>query len=149
MSYSRKTNVLLYGYQLCRTAITRSGCVKDVGVFFDTKLYFHNYVDFIFSECMKLLGLIRSIIFRFSSLDSLYVLYHTLVRSKLEYASVAWNSITSTDSAKLKRIQIKFASVCFCRFFRHVTYSYTSALQKLSLHPLSMRRHLYSGLSRP
>jgi hypothetical protein len=88
-SYSRKTNVLLYGYQLCRTAITRTSCVKDLGVSFDTKLYFHNHVDFIFSECMKLLGLIHSITFRFSSLNSLYVLYQTLVRSKLEYATVA------------------------------------------------------------
>jgi hypothetical protein len=70
MSYSRKPNVLPYGYQLCRTAITRNSCVKDLGVFFDTKLYFHNHVDFIFSECIKLLGLIHSITFRFSSLNS-------------------------------------------------------------------------------
>jgi hypothetical protein len=94
-------------------AITRTSCVKDLGVFFDSKLYFHNYVDILYSECIKLLGLIRLITFRFSSHDCLYVLYLALVRSKLEPASVAWNSITTTDSAKLERIQKKIASVCF------------------------------------
>jgi hypothetical protein len=43
-------------------------------------------------------------------------MYYILLRSKLEYASVVWNSVTSTDSNKLERIQQKFASVCFYRF---------------------------------
>jgi hypothetical protein len=33
-----------------------------------------------------------------------------LVRSKLEYASVAWNSVTITDSNKLEHVQRKFFS---------------------------------------
>jgi hypothetical protein len=115
MSYSRKTNVLSYEYQLCHTAIARTSSIKDLGVFIDSKLYFHNHVDSIFSECIKLLGLIRSITFRFASLDCLYALYFTLVRSKLEHSSVVWNSITSTDAKKLERIQQKFESVCFYR----------------------------------
>jgi hypothetical protein len=45
MSYSRKTNVLSYEYQLCHTAITCTSSIKDIGVFFDSKLYFHNHVD--------------------------------------------------------------------------------------------------------
>jgi hypothetical protein len=88
VSYSRKINVLSYVYQLRHAAITCTSSIKDLGVFFDSKLHFHNHVDFIFSECIKLLGLIRSITLRFSSPDCLYVLYVTLVRYKLEYASV-------------------------------------------------------------
>jgi hypothetical protein len=79
---------------------------------------------------MKLLGLIRSIVFRSSSLDCLYVLYFTLDRSKLEHASVVWNSITSTDANKLERIQQKFAFVGFYRVSPHVPYFYTPALEK-------------------
>jgi hypothetical protein len=116
MSYSRKTNVLSYEYSLGHSVITQTSSIKDLGVFFDSKLYFHNHVDFLFSKCIKLLGPIRSITFSFSSLDCLFVLYTALVRSRLEYASVVWNSITATDSKKLERIQQKFASVCFYRF---------------------------------
>jgi hypothetical protein len=52
----------------------------------------------------------------FSSLDCLYVLYHTLLRPYLEHASVVWNAITSTNANKLDPIQRTFASVCFYRF---------------------------------
>jgi hypothetical protein len=67
------------------------------------------------------------------------MLYCTLVRSKLEYASVAWNSITSTDASKLERIQRKFVSLCHRRFFSHLPYSYV-ALNHLEFHTLSDRR---------
>jgi hypothetical protein len=88
VAYTRKTNVLSYNYWLCHATITCAISIKDLGVFFDSKLHFHNHVDYAFSECAKLIGLIRSITYSFSSLECLYVLYFTLVRSKLEYASV-------------------------------------------------------------
>jgi hypothetical protein len=119
MPYSRKTNILSYEYQLCHTSIARTSSIKGLCVFFDSKLYFHTHVDFLFSKCIKLLGLIRSITFRFSSFDCLHMLYFTLVRSKLEYASVVWNSITST----------------------RVPHCYTFALEKLNLHPLRKQIH--------
>jgi hypothetical protein len=115
--------------------------IKDLGVFFDSKLHFHNHVDYIFNECMKLLGIIRSITFCFSSLECLYTLYLTLVRSKVEYASVVWNSVTSTDANKLERIQQKFASVCRYRFFPNISYTYAVALDKLGLSTSRERRH--------
>jgi hypothetical protein len=71
----------------------------------------------------------------------MFILYFTLVRSKVEYASVVWNSITSTDANKLERIQQKFTALCFKRFFPQVNYSYDSALKQLNLHTLQKRRH--------
>jgi hypothetical protein len=44
MSYSRKTHVLSYEYQLCATAVTRTSSIKDLGVFFDSKLYLISYI---------------------------------------------------------------------------------------------------------
>jgi hypothetical protein len=139
ISFSRKTNLLIYDYKLCQSSITRTDSITDLGIFLDSKLHFHTHVNHVFSCCIKLLGLVRSITFTFSSLDCMHRLYITLVRSKLEYGSVVWNSITSTEANKLERIQLKFASVCFYRFFPHVPYSYTFALEKLSLHSLHTR----------
>ncbi|KDR18918.1 hypothetical protein L798_06656 [Zootermopsis nevadensis] len=110
--FSRKTTTLIFDYKLFQSSITRTDTIKDLGIFFDSKLQFHNHVDHIFSHCIKLLGLVRTLTFSFSSLDCLYMLYVTLVRSKLEYASVVWNSITTTDANKLERIQQKFAALC-------------------------------------
>jgi hypothetical protein len=45
MSYSRKTNVLRYDYHLGHSVIARTSSIKDFGVFFDSKLYFHNHID--------------------------------------------------------------------------------------------------------
>jgi hypothetical protein len=145
--YSRKTNFLRYEYHICHAAITCTRNIKDLGVFFYLKLYSHNHVDFLFSECIKLLGLIRSITFTFSSLDCLYVLYFMLARSKLEYVSAVWNSIASTDANKLERIQQKFASVCFYRFPPRVLYTHNFALEKLSLCFLCKWRHHSDALS--
>jgi hypothetical protein len=93
ISFSRKTATLFFQYKLCHSSITRTNSIKDLGVFIDSKLHFHNHVDYIFSQCIKLLGLVRAITFPFSSIGSLYMLYCTLIRSKLEYASVVWNSV--------------------------------------------------------
>jgi hypothetical protein len=100
ISFSRKTNSIYFNYKLCNNLVTRSQCVKDLGVRLDCKLCFHQHIDCILSQGLKMLGFIRYIRSSFSTLESLLVLYSSLVRSKLEYASVVWNSITSTDSAK-------------------------------------------------
>jgi hypothetical protein len=68
-------------YKLRDSYITRTDCIKDLGVFIDSKLYFHSHVDYIFSQSIKLLGLIHNITFSFSTLDSLLILYFLLVRT--------------------------------------------------------------------
>jgi hypothetical protein len=69
-----------------------------------------------------------------------------LVRSKLEYASVAWYSVTITDSNKLERIQRKFAALCHKRFFQDVEYHYDNISEKLNLHTLHIRRRHFGAL---
>jgi hypothetical protein len=105
ISFPWKTNMISFGYKLCGSRINHTDTLKDLGIILDTKLYFHPHVDYIFSQALHLLGLIRVIIFSFSSIDSLLMLYFTLVRSKLEYASVAWNTLALSDANKLEHIQ--------------------------------------------
>jgi hypothetical protein len=88
ISSSRKTNTLIYDYKLCQSSMTRTDSIKDLGVFTDSKLRFHNHVDYIFSQCNKLMGLVFILTFSFSSLGRLYILYFTLIRSELEHAFV-------------------------------------------------------------
>jgi hypothetical protein len=43
--FTRKTNNIGFNYKLCNNLVTRSQCVKDLGVLLDCKLYFHQHVD--------------------------------------------------------------------------------------------------------
>jgi hypothetical protein len=104
--------VLNYQYRFGNLLILRTDYIKDLGIYIDCKLHFHHRVDFLFSHAMKLLKLIRTLTFSFSTTDSLLELYFVVVRSKLDCASVAWNSVTVTDSTKLEGTQIKFATLC-------------------------------------
>jgi hypothetical protein len=123
--FTTKKNMITCEQKLCASRIIPADTIKDLAVFLDSKLYFHQHVDYIFSQALKLLGLTRDVTFPFHLL-SLLMLYFTLVRSKLEYASVAWNTLTSTDANKLECIQRKFLAPCYNRLFPHIHYSYVT-----------------------
>jgi hypothetical protein len=57
-------------------------------VILDSKLLFHNHISYIFPPCIMSSVLIRSETFSFSSLECLYILRFTVVKSKPENASV-------------------------------------------------------------
>jgi hypothetical protein len=98
-----------------------------------------------FSHAVKLLWLIHTLIFSFSAIDNLLMLYFALFRYKLEYASLAWNSVTITDSNKLERVQRKSGALYHKRFFQDVEYHYNNILEKLNLQQLHIRRrHFYA-----
>jgi hypothetical protein len=113
----------------------------------DSKLHFHRHLDYLRSQALKLLGLIRFITYNFSSLHSLKVLYITLIRSKLEYASVAWNNLALADSNKLENILKKFASLCYNRFIQSNSFcEYEFMLNYLKFKTLYCRRQNLDAL---
>jgi hypothetical protein len=62
-------------------------------------------------------------------------------------SSVVWNSITTTDSAKLERIQRKFVTLCYTRFFNGVCdYKYEEILVRLNFLTLHLRRRHLDAL---
>jgi hypothetical protein len=147
ISFTRKTNSIYFNYKLCNNPVARSQCVKDLGVLLGCKLYFHQHINYIFSQSLKMLGLIQYITSSFSTLDSLVLLCSTLVRSKIEYASVAWNSITITDYAKLERIQRKVVALCYTKIFNGVCdYKYEDILVRLNFLTLHLRRRHLDAL---
>jgi hypothetical protein len=122
ISFTGKTNGFNYQYRLGNSFTLRTDCIKYLGVHIDCTLHFHHHVCFLFSHAMKLLGLVHIFMYCFSTIDSLLMQYFALVGSKLEYASVAWNTVAVTDSNELaalchKRCQyigkMKFADTAY------------------------------------
>jgi hypothetical protein len=118
----QRTILLSFDYKLCESPVTCTDSITDLEVLIDSKLHFHHHVDYIFSQTIRLLGLIRAV--TFSSIQSSDAVLH--VRPKLEYASVVWNSISCTDACKLEHIQRKFVFLCRRRFFNHNTITIMS-----------------------
>jgi hypothetical protein len=141
ISFTYKNNSIHFNYFLCDLLIVNTDCVKGLGVMLESKLHFHRRVECLHSQALKLLGPIYFIAYNFSSLDSLKVLYITLIRSKLEYASVVWNKLTSADYNKLENIQRKFGNLCYNRFIQPNSFcNYESMLNYLHFKTLYFRR---------
>jgi hypothetical protein len=62
--FTREMNTTALQYKLCGSCINHRDTIKNLGIFLDSKCYFHRHVDYIFS-----------------STNSLLMLYFTLVRS--------------------------------------------------------------------
>jgi hypothetical protein len=99
ISFTRKTNVLNYQYRLLRTLIMR----KDFDILI-VKLVFNIILMFFFTY------------FILSITDGLLMLCFALFRSKLEYGSVAWNSVPISDSNIYERTQRKSVTLCHNKF---------------------------------
>jgi hypothetical protein len=118
--FTRKTNSIHFNYFVGDLLTVRTDCLKDLVVMLASKLHYHRHVHYLHSQTLKLLGPIVSshIIFLPWIVKFVYI---TLILSKLEYASVAWNNLTLADSNKLENIQRKFANLCYNRFIQHNT----------------------------
>jgi len=133
-------NSTAFIYQLGLTYLAHSPYVKDPGVFLDRGLYFHSHVGHIVAQAFRVLGLICYIMSSISSTDTLVTMYYALVHSKLELASVAWNSVMLTDSSKTERVQKKFANLCNDRFlFKLGSKKYKEIFARLNIPPLHLR----------
>ena len=100
------------------------------------QIHYYNHLDCIFSQSIRMLDLIRTIIFFLFTLDSSLTFYLTLAGPDLKYGSTVWNSIPSIDAKNRKGVQRKFIALsqnpCFPR--GHITYEHFFKILKRHTH---------------
>lgn len=108
ITYSRSTKALPFCYKINNTFLSRTETVVDLGVTLDSKLLFDKHIEKILAKAMKTLGFLFRITKDFQSVKTLKVLFCSLVRSHLEYASQVWNPRYDKYINLLEKPQRKF-----------------------------------------
>jgi hypothetical protein len=86
-----------------------------------------------------MLGLVQTVTYSFSTLETSLMLYLELVSCELAYAAILWNSITSTDARKLENVHQNFIALCHNRFFTHDQVTDEDFLKFVNRHTLHAR----------
>jgi hypothetical protein len=140
MRLTLKRNPILNVYNINSHRLDIADKHTDLGIIIDSKLLFTFHVNSAVSNSRKILGMIK----RFGkglSVSALITVYIAFVRTKLEYASVIWNSIGKGSSDKIEAVQRKFFKyLCFVDKRNHEELSYADMCALFKLPCLADRR---------
>jgi hypothetical protein len=117
MSYTRKKVSIDNCYFIGNTPLKSVNTINDLGIIFDTSLSFGSHIRSLLSESYKMLGFVKRNTRSFQNLEAIMKLYQTLIRSKLEYCCVVWDSIPMSESDSLEILQNKFLRYLYLKRF--------------------------------
>lgn len=144
MTFSKRNpeNIIKYNYNIGGHILSSKSTIRDLGVIFDPKFSFNDHVVSICKSAFVILGLIRRLGNIFTNIRSIKLLYCSLVRSRLEYASVVWYPHVNYLSELIERVQKRFLRYAYYRAFGHYTMliPYHELLLMFEMDSLSARR---------
>lgn len=150
ITFSKKKDIISSDYHIDDAVLMRVHTINDLGVTFDSKINFNAHIDKIVNESRRVLGFLKR---RAKEFNDPYVtksLYQSLVRSKLEYATVVWNMSGKTKSAKIESVQKQFLLFALRNLgWRTDSYalpSYKDRLKLLNMQTLEKRRFNYDAM---
>jgi hypothetical protein len=122
-------------YQMGDSMLNTTSCVKDLGVFIDEDLKFHQHVAMAVNKASRMLGLVRA---TFTCLDETTVprLFTTMVRPHLEYGNSIWHPRFRRDKVEVEKIQRRATKLV--PNLKHLPYE--NRIRVLSLPSLEYRR---------
>lgn len=115
ISFHRKLNPITFDYSIAGTRLERVQVIRDLGVLLDRELTFRAHFQDIISRANRQLGFIFKIADEFRDISCLRSLYCSLVRSILEFSSVAWCPYHANWIARLESVQKRFIRIALFR----------------------------------
>lgn len=143
VTYSRKRKLVEYDYTLKNVSLSRETVVRDLGVFHDSKLLFDAHIDSIVSKASRALGFLMRTSSDFKQAKTLKILYCSLVRSNLEFASQVWSPRYLTYISRLENVQKRFIKfLCYRTKERYDESRYLDLCKQFHFLPLDKRREI-------
>lgn len=143
ISFHCSPRFIHFDYTLDSSTIGRVESINDLGVTLTFNLPPESHVNSIVSKANKVLGLLIRSARSGLSIEALWLIYITLVRSILEYCSVTWCPYQSGHIQHLERVKESFLRVIGLK----LGYEYNSTplahvREVLGLQTLATRRQL-------
>jgi hypothetical protein len=144
MTFTRKKFVKFTDYSINNEILHRVNEFRDLGLVLDPALSFNQHVTLMVNKAYRNLGFIIRQSRNFKSIATLKLLYFTLVRSILEFASVIWNPHFSNNIHLVEKVQKKFLRFLYFKVTGHFTYDipYNELLKIFELDSLEKRRKI-------
>lgn len=130
MTFTRAYNPELSYYTIQEIFVEKEFTFKYLGVHLSSDLSWNEHINTITNKPSKTLGLIKRKFYLANSATKLLA-YTTLVRLKVEYASIIWNLHQTYLIDELEAIQNKAATFITQKYSRN--YSVTNMKESLSL----------------
>ncbi|KAI5725626.1 hypothetical protein M8J77_017865 [Diaphorina citri] len=146
ITFTRSSNPKTFCYTIGQTQVTRCSTVRDLGVLFDCQMSFIPHINMITSKASKVLGYVFRTCKDLPHVLSFKILFCSLGRGILEFASPIWNPSYSCHIQSLERIQHK-ALKMMAKKMRTPDLSYPALESSLKLLPLSDRRTMFDLIS--
>lgn len=108
MCFTGLRSPIKLAYKIGNDVVEQVEHFKDLGVTFDPKLKFSIHIDNIVNKASKMLGFVKRMTAEFQNPNVIKILYFTLIRPILLYASPIWSPFYDVHITKIESIQHKF-----------------------------------------
>lgn len=113
---SREREVLYFLYNLRGSPVLRVPFINDLGTSIDSSLSFINNAPLTINTALRVLGMISRLCRQFSTPVCLLHLFKTLARSRLEFGSITWNSLTLSQAVAIENMQKRIIRIVYDRY---------------------------------
>lgn len=144
MRFSRRRSPIMFDYEINNTVLVNVSSTKDLGVTVDSVLSFVPHISDIVSRALKMSGFVKRCTRDFTNISAIRLLYCSLIRPLLEYASSVWSPLYACHIHRLEQVQRRF--VRYLAFKANINppedfnYNYSELYKRFSLVPLKDRR---------
>lgn len=140
ITFARLNLPFSYPYKINNRVLQETNHVKDLGINLNNKLSYNIHIYETISKSLKMLGFIQRSGSNFS-VDTLKLLYCSLVRSILEYCSIIWCPSYDIHINNIEAVQKRFLRYCAFKLgYLRDEYNYDDILVRLNINTLEHRR---------